>query len=132
MALTDQQLTDVRRYAGYQVAGLTMPITDDQDLVYITYGMTVMSLHRRLTSLSATEENVLTTFYLANLATLEAAIPAAGANLDTDQAAVWFHNKNEVADRTALFNKVRRDMCGFLGIPPGPALGSGGLSVVRG
>jgi hypothetical protein len=31
-----------------------------------------------------------------------------------------------------LFNKWRRQMCSFIGIPPGPWLGKGGCQVVRG
>jgi hypothetical protein len=128
--LTDAQLADARRFLGYQVAGTTMPITNDQDLVYITYGMTIMSLHTRLTSLSAVEEATTIT-YLGQLNTLEAAIVGAGDNLDTAQAAVWTRNKNEVSDRTSLFNQWRRALCGFLGVPPGPSLGNGGISISR-
>ena len=49
---------------------------------------------------------------------------AAGANLDTDVAAVWTHNKREVADREALFTNLRKKLCEFLGVPPGPAFNS--------
>jgi hypothetical protein len=41
--------------------------------------------------------------------------------LDTDQAAVWKHNKDEVRDRAGLFDNWRRRLCG----PPGPDLASG-------
>lgn len=130
--LTDAQLTDVRRYMGYQLAGTTMQITNDQDLVYGQFGMVVMSLHQRLTSLSASEEAVLINTYLTNLAALESAIPTTSDNLDTDQAAVWKHNARELADRSALFDSWRRRMCGFIGFAPGPGLGSGSISVMRG
>lgn len=132
MALTDSQLTDVRRFMGYPLAGTTMPITDDQDIVYGYFGMVVMSLHARLTTLSASEESVLITTYLTPLYTLETAIFGAGDNLDTDVAAVWTRNKSEVADRSKLFDQWRRRMCGFLGFAPGPALGAGGGTVMRG
>lgn len=130
--LTDAQLTDVRRYMGYQLAGTSMPITNDQDLVYGYFGMVVMSLHARLTSLSASEESVLINTYLTNLNALESAIPAVADNLDTEQAAVWKHNRNEQADRDRLFDSWRRRLCGFIGFAPGPALGPGGMSIVRG
>jgi hypothetical protein len=68
--------------------------------------------------------------FLANLYTLEQAIPGAGANLDTDSAAVWVHNRREVRDRAELYAYQRRQLCGFMGIPPGPALGAGGVSFV--
>ena len=128
MALTDAQMTDVRRYAGYPLAGTTMTITNDQDTVYMRFGMVTMSLHTRLTSMSATEETVLGT-YLTTLAGLETAVAGAGANLDTDRAAVWTRNRSEVADRAALFDQWRLRMCAFLGLPPGPELArtAGGL-----
>jgi hypothetical protein len=130
--LTDAQLTDTRRYMGYQLAGTTMQITNDQDLVYGQFGMVTMSLHQRLTSLSASEEAVLINVYLTNLTALESAIPTTSDNLDTDQAAVWFHNKREQSDRDRLFDSWRRRMCGFIGFAPGPGLGNGGISIMRG
>lgn len=129
MALTAAQMTDVRRYAGYWLAGTTQVTDADNDTVYVSFGGSVMSLYRRLTTLSASEEAVLGT-YLTTLATLEAAIPGAGANLDTDQAAVWHRNRSEVRDRAALFDDWRRRMCGFLGIAPGPALSAGNAAML--
>ena len=64
--------------------------------------------------------------YLATLSSLEFAVPRSGENLDTDQAAVWTRNRSETEDRAALFDDWRRRLCGFLGMPPGPALASGG------
>lgn len=130
--LTAAQLTDVRRFMGYPLNGTTMTITNDQDLVYGYFGMVVMSLQQRLTTLSASEEAVLITTYLTPLYTLEAAIFGAGDNLDTDQAAVWMRNKSEVADRSKLFDQWRRRMCAFIGFAPGPALGNGAGQVTRG
>ena len=130
MALTDAQMTDVRRYAGYPLSGTTIVTSANQDIVYVRFGLSVMSLYTRLTSLSASEETVLDG-YLTMLNTLEAAITSASSNLDTDAASVWTHNKNEVNDRTNLYNQHRRAMCGFIGCAPGPALGNGGFSVTR-
>ncbi|MGA3803692.1 hypothetical protein ACI2VP_05240 [Ralstonia nicotianae] len=129
--LTDAQLTDVRRFMGYPLAGTTMPITNDQDIVYGRFGMVIMSLHQRLTTLSASEESVLINTYLTNLYTLESAIPTTSDNLDTDAAAVWKHNPNEQRDRDRLFDSWRRRLCEFIGFAPGPILGSGGISVSR-
>jgi hypothetical protein len=67
--------------------------------------------------------------YLQTLYTLESAIPAAGANLDTDKAAVWTHNKDEVSDRMTLFDNWRRRLCAFIGVPNGPHLHGGGSNV---
>jgi hypothetical protein len=65
------------------------------------------------------------------LSLLETAITDSGDNLDTDVAAVWTHNKNEVRDRTKLFKQVCRNLCEFLGFEPGPKLGTGELRIVR-
>jgi len=129
--LTLAQMTDTRRWMGYQVVGTTMPINGNQDVVYGRFGMVTMSLYTRLTTLTTEEEAVLVTTYLTNLATLETAIFGAGDNLDTDIAAIWTHNKNEVSDRVGLFNRVRRQMCDFIGFAPGPGLGAGGAQLVR-
>lgn len=125
MAFTTAERVDIRRYAGYPAYGGT-PSSFQSYRFFAAYG----TLEYRMSNLLAEEETVIRTTFLANLATLESAIPAAGANLDTDAAAVWTHNKNEVKDRSALFNKWRRDLCAFLGVPPGPALGDGGLTLV--
>lgn len=130
--LTDQQKTDVRRYAGYPMIGNT-PTDASRDFAYGWVSPGVWeTLYSRLNSMSASEENVLITVYLDKLATLETAITDASDNLDTDVAAIWTHNKNEVSDRMSLFNKWRRQMCSFIGIPPGPWLTKGGCQIVRG
>ncbi len=121
-------MTDVRRFAGYPVAGSDPTLAAGNDTVFVQFGMTSMSLYSRLTTLTSTEETLLTGVYLTNLTALEAAIPTASSNLDTDIAAVWTHNKQEVIDRTDLFDLWRRRMCSFLGLPPGPGLGGiGGM-----
>ena len=131
MALTDAQLTDTRRFLGYPLAGTTMQITEYQDVVYMRFGMVTMSLYRRLTSLSASEEAVLTTTYLTNLYALETAITAASSSLGTAEASVWKRNADELTERNRLFDSWRRRLCGFIGIAPGPDLG-GGTRLVRG
>lgn len=131
MALTDAQMASVRRYAGYPLSGTTQPVSANTDIVYLVFGMRQMSLYERLTTLSATEETVLTTVYLAKLATLEDDVFQSRTNLDTAKASVWEWNSNEIGDRAALFNRWRREMCNFLGLAYGPGLGDGSLSVMR-
>ncbi len=124
MAFTDAQKTDIRRYCGYPAYGGT-PQGFNGWRFFQAYG----ALEYRLQYLSGAEEAVV----LQNLATLcqlEAAIPAASATLDTDQAAVWTRNADELRERTRLFDDWRRRLCGFLGVPPGPALGDSGLRLV--
>ncbi|QBJ80518.1 hypothetical protein [Aquitalea sp. USM4] len=131
MALTAQQLADTRRFAGYPMLGDSVA-DDSRDMAYgwVSPGVW-QTLQHRLTNMRPEEEAILTTTFLTPLADLEAAIVAAGDNLDTDAAAVWTRNKSEVSDRTKLFNDTRRRMCAFIGIAPGPFLGQGGGSIVR-
>ena len=121
MALTAQQIVDVRRYLGYSVSGDDISFSY-REFVYSDVSLLGLSIEYRLAHLSAEEENTLVNYYLANLYLREAEIQAASANLDTDVAAVWTHNKEEVSDRMGLFNQLRRDLCNFLGFEPGKAL----------
>ncbi len=68
--------------------------------------------------------------YLTYLATLEAAIPALMAQQAISQAAVAKFNPSAVRDSANLYNWQRRELCSFIGIPPGAGLGSGGLRMV--
>ena len=117
---TPAEITDIRRFCGF-------PAFAAFGYVFGAGGMANLDL--QIASMSDQEQSVVRVTYLANLATLETAIIGAASNLDTDIAAVWTRNRSEVSDRTSLFNKVRRDLCGFIGIAPGPALSSGGRVV---
>ena len=130
MALTSAEQVDCRRFMGYSVSGDSTSYPY-RELVYSNVSYMGLSIDYRLQHLTSDEEAVVRTNYLANLYTLEAAIPAASSNLDTESAAVWKHNANEVADRVGLFNRWRRELCGFLGFAPGPALGNTGLRLTR-
>ncbi len=122
MAFTNAEKADIRRFCGFPVFG-GQPVQAFGHRFFQQYG----TLEFRMNNLLAEEEAVVRTTYLANLYTLETAIPGAGANLDTDEAAVWKHNKQEVADRIALFTHWRRELAAFLGVKPGAGLaGSGG------
>ena len=133
MTLTAQQTSDVRRFCGYPSLGTDTPADATRDFAYgwVSPGVW-QTLFTRLANMLPEVESTLINVYLSNLTALEAAIVGAGANLDTDEAAVWKHNRDEVAHRTQLFDGWRRRMCQFLGIPPGPYLGqSGGMRLVR-
>src|SRR5262245_44613634 len=129
MALTAQQLVDVRRYMGYSVTGDAIS-TPFRELAYSNVSYMGLSLDYRLQHLSAEEEGVVINTYLTPLVLREQEIQGAASNLDTDEAAVWKHNKQEVQDRISLFNYLRRQLCAFLGFPPGPQL-TNGMRVVR-
>lgn len=125
MSFTDTEKTDIRRFCGYPVFG-GQPVQVSGDPFFARDG----TLEFRLDNLQAGEEAVIRTTYLASLQQLEADIVGVRVNLDTDEAAVWKHNRREQADREALFDSWRRRLCGFLGVAPGPALGDGGPSLV--
>lgn len=121
MAFTNAERVDVRRFCGYGAfGGVASPAFGYR--FFKSYG----TLEFKLNNLAVEEEAVVRATYLPNLATLETAIFGASSNLDTDRAAVWTHNKREVADRTALYLQVRRQLCDFLGVEPGPAVSSSG------
>lgn len=124
MSFTDAQKTDIRRFCGYPAYGAGASGFQSWRF-FQSYG----TLEFKINNLSPDEETVVGT-YLTTLNTLEAAIPASGANLDTDKAAVWERNRNEVADREALYASWRLKLCDFLGLPPGPHLGDGGVRFV--
>lgn len=113
MSFSEVEKTDARRYCGYPPQSVT------------AHG----ALEYRLLNLSTSEEAVART-YLGTLRVLEAAIPATGGTLDTQQAAVWTRNPEELAERSKLFDGWRRRLCGFLGVPPGVDLAASGIRVV--
>jgi hypothetical protein len=125
MAFTNAEKVDVRRFAGYGTYGVGS--TGFGWRFFQTAG----TLEFRMNNLQPEEEAVVRTTYLASLYTLETAIVGAAANLDTDVAAVWTHNKREVADREALFASWRGRLCAFLGVPEGPNMVNGSAGQMR-
>lgn len=122
--LADSEKTDVRRFCGYPACGSGAAGFDGWRF-YQVYGL----LEYRMNNLSCEEEAVVRR-YLGQLRGLELAVPRSADSLDTDQAAVWTRNRSEPEDRLRLFDNWRRRLCGFFGIPPGPALGDGGVRLV--
>ncbi|MDE2468429.1 MAG: hypothetical protein KGL35_06725 [Bradyrhizobium sp.] len=117
---TGAQVAAIRYYCGYGS--------------YATYGYVLggggmATLDTQMASMVATEVAQVTAL-LTLLPTLDTAIQGASANLDTDQAAVWVHNKDEVRDRSALFAQYRLRLCELFNVPPGPGLRSR-VGVVR-
>ncbi|SRR5579859_229837 len=131
MALTDQQLADVRRYAGYPQVGANHTVDASRDF---SYGWTLPgvweTLESILTNLRPENETTLINIHLANLATLEQAIYGTTANQDTAVAGIWTRNPQELAERKSLYRYARLELCSFLGVAPGPML-QGGNTVTR-
>jgi len=116
---SDAEKADIRRFCGYPAYGGT-PSGFQSWRYFQVYGL----LEFRLDNLAPAEAQTVR-YYISTLYGLESAVLGASGNLDTDQAAVWKHNKDEVRDRAGLLDNWRRRLCGFLGIPPGPDLASG-------
>lgn len=126
MSFTNAQKVDIRRFCGYMLFG-SGPGGFEGWRFFQAYGL----LEYRMNNMAPEEEAVVETVYLANLYTLESAIPATSANLDTAKAAVWEHNANELRDRDALFSNWRRKLCVFIGVPLGEGLqGGSGMRLV--
>ncbi|MBV8656616.1 MAG: hypothetical protein JO142_02215 [Burkholderiales bacterium] len=133
MAFSNQEKVDIRRFCGYGMFGGTATPAFGYRF-FTQYG----TLEYKLNNLAPEEETTLRAIYLTGqnsttnpgtqvcLYTLEQAVYGATANLDTDRAAVWVHNKDEVRDRQQLFNLMRNELCKFIGIEAGPGLSSGG------
>ena len=119
---SDVERTDVRRFCGYPAYGAGAAGNMGWRF-YTAYG----ALEYRMSNLADAEEAVVRT-YLATLHELECAVPEAGGTLDTERAAVWTRNADEVPDRLRLLDEWRRRLCQFLGVPPGEGLaGSSGV-----
>lgn len=121
--LAAAELTDARRFCGYPAYGAGAAGFQSWRF-FSSYG----TLEYRLGNLSLSEIVVVRS-YLSQLQSLEQALLSAGDNLDTDHAAVWHRNRSELADRQGLLASWSLRLCGFLGVPPGPALSSGACAV---
>ena len=124
MAFSDDERTAIRRHCGYPAYG-----SGATGFGGWRFFQSAGLLEFRMTNLSASEEAV-TRQYLGQITTLEAEVPGVADRLDTAQAAVWTRNPAELRDRLRLLDEWRRRLCGFLGVPPGVALGASGVSVV--
>ena len=123
--LTVAERVDARRYCGYPAYG-----SGSNDDYIARFSVTYVELEYHLSALTD-PELIVVRAKLAELAVLDTAIPASGANLDSLKASVWSWNPNEVRDRNRLFDLRRRALCDFLGVPPGPSLSRGSGTSVR-
>jgi hypothetical protein len=124
MPFTDPEKTDIRRFCGYPAYGAA-PSSLQTWRFYQAYGL----LEFRINNLSDAESAVVRR-YLGTLTVLEHAVPRAADNLDTDQATVWTRNRDELRDRIRLFDDWRKRLCGFLGVPAGPAIADNSIALM--
>jgi hypothetical protein len=120
---TPAQITDLIRHCGYPPIGNAQ--TGFQSIHFFQQQGDFLYKINNLN----TNEGTIVLQYLAQLNTMEQAIVGTADNLDTDQAAVWFHNKNELRDRYSLYNSWRRRLCEIIGVYPGVFFNSTNSSV---
>ena len=118
-ALTDAEKADLRRFCGYQAYG-----TGASGFAGWRFFQVAGVLEYRMNNFAPAEFQVARQ-YLAQLYVMEFAIPGAGATLNVGVAAVFTRNAKEMSERRSLFNGWRTELCGFMGVPPGPNLASG-------
>ena len=122
--LTDGEKVDVRRFCGYPAIG-SRETGQESWRFFQVEG----ALEWRMNSLSGAELQQVR-LYLSQLYPLETALLGASENLDTAQAASWYHNGHEVRDRVMLLTLWRRRLCAFLGVTGGLELQDGRLVVI--
>jgi hypothetical protein len=124
VGLADADKVDTRRFCGYPVFG-GEPSGFTGWRFFQAFGL----LEFRMNNLSQNEVVVVQS-YLSTLRQLETGVPSSAANLDTDRAAIWTHNRDEVQDRRDLFDDWRRRLCAFLGVPVGPGLPANTVRII--
>jgi hypothetical protein len=111
--LTDAQKDDIRRHCGFPVFG--NGISASPPSFGYRYYDWYLIIEYRMNNLSTNQELLLTTVYIPNCTAALNAIQTASTNLDTDRAAVWYHNKYEVRDRFNLYKLQCQLLIQFMG-----------------
>jgi len=122
--LTEGEKMDVRRFCGYPAVG-SRETGQESWRFFQVEG----ALEWRMGNLSGAELQQVR-LYLSQLYPLETALLGASDNLDTAQAASWYHNGHELRDRVALLTLWRRRLCAFLGVTGGLELQDGRAVVI--
>ncbi|QEH95947.1 hypothetical protein [Gluconobacter thailandicus] len=122
--LTEGEKMDVRRFCGYPAVG-SRETGQESWRFFQVEG----ALEWRMGNLSGAELQQIR-LYLLQLCPLETALLGASDNLDTAQAASWYHNGHELRDRVTLFTLWRRRLCAFLGVTGGLELQDGRAVVI--
>lgn len=122
--LKESELVQIRRMMGYPAMG-GINAGQQSWRFFQAYGFNEWRIRNM-----APDEYMQIRVFLKDCLRLEREIYKSSENLDTDQAAVWKHNKSEVADRVRLYQYARIQLCQFMGIPPGAGLGGSSRIVI--
>ena len=133
---TAAEETDIRRHCGYGAIGDISSMSAGG--MGARYFQQFSQFEFRINNLSPTEEAIvrLKVYGTAvapapttnGLNFLELAIETSSANLDTDEASVWKHNKREIDDRYKLYTNARQRLCETIGVAYGPAIVGGTIT----
>ena len=123
-ALTDPERAEIRRHCGYQPYG-----PGAAGFIGYRFFQAYGVLEYKMTN-ARPEELQNMRYRLSVLAQVETALDGMYSTLNVASAGPFTRNKNELRDRKAHFNSLRRALCDVVGIPPGPDLGDGSLSLV--
>lgn len=111
MAFTDEEKVDIRRFCGYPAFGKKA-----SQAFYFRFSQYYGRLEWLMNNLSSAEESVIRDI-LTDIRQLYADMVDVRENLDTNVAAVWKRNTNELVDRYRLYTFKRLEMCAVFGIP---------------
>ena len=117
--LDETQKREVRRFAGYPV--LSDVMTDNHH-----------AFEAALDSLSFDDTDLLVSAYLTPLKDFENALVAASRKMGVESIdGVMKRDTEEHVKRRAVINSFAEQMCGFLGVSPGPNLSSSRARTVK-
>jgi len=123
--LADSERVAAREFCGYSVYG-----SGPGDATFARFMISYRTLEYRLTAMTP-EEIAITRDHLAACQAAKLGWRAGADNLDTDQAAIWYRNRDEMPDRRLYYRECRMDLVRFLGLPPGPELaGSNSIQLI--
>jgi len=121
--LSDQEKVDARRFMGYPAYG-----SGPNDDSFGRYFGSYPTMEFRIANLLPAEL-VTMRARLAALTAEETLFEASGALVYVGTAAVFTRNPNTISEHQRFLDAMRRRLCEFLGLPPGPQLSASSSSI---
>jgi len=123
MAVLTGPLTDAERVAAREFCGYPVYGPGPGDATFARFMVSYRTLEYRLTALTP-EELTIARDHLATCQAAKVAWRSGSDNLDTDQAAIWYRNRDEMPNRRLYYRECRLDLARFMGVPAGPQMDS--------
>lgn len=125
-AFSDQEKADIRLFCGFETYGGEGDAGFQGWRYYQEYGL----LEFRMNNLAPAEyQNV--RLMLSYLYPIRTAMAAMYATINVAIAASFTRNSSELVDRQQQYTEMRKQLCGAVGIVPGPLLRGGGSVRIR-